>query len=55
MVIVSRETSEDSWSSSKGAQSVTFNEQNKLVKDFFRTHSEIKIDGLYTTLVPTKA
>ena len=49
----SRESQVDSWSSSKGGQIPKFNEQNKLVKKLFKEHPEVRLDGLYSSLVAT--
>ena len=55
LVVFSREQIEDSWTQSEGGQNVKFNEQNKLIKQTFKEIVDVKLDGLYSSLIPTKA
>ena len=50
----SREQIEDTWAASEGGQIVTFNEQNKQIKNLFKEMQDLKLDGLYSSLTPTK-
>ena len=54
-MVFSRELIEDSWASSEGGQHVKFNEQNKLIKQAFKDMVDVKLDGLYSSLISTKA
>lgn len=54
VVVFSRESQEDSWSSTEGGQIVKFNEQNKQIKALLQAHPDLRLDGFYTSLVPVK-
>jgi hypothetical protein len=54
LVVFSREQIEDSWASPEGGQTATFNEQNKQIKKLFKQNPDVKLDGLYSSLIPTK-
>jgi len=53
--VFSREQLEDSWAAVEGGQIVPFNEQNKQIKKLFKELPDLKLDGLYSSLVPTKS
>ena len=55
IVIFSRETTEDSWFEKKGGQVAGSDEQTNVIKKLFSEHNEIKLDGLYSSIVSHRA
>jgi len=55
VVVFSRESKEDSWVNENGGQTANFNDQNKQVKRFVKAFPDIRIDGLYSSLISVQA